>query len=84
MPRKRMARVLPIDGVNTPYEDVISEIDLEAVEDLQRAEWRAQRALQRAVERIEARIRQGARVEASQRYWDSELKMVRTRRLEER
>lgn len=75
---KRKPPVVAITGEHRS--DVVTQEDLNTLSDLQAAEWRAQRATQRAAMKIEQRIGHGARVEPGRMEFDGDLRMARTRK----
>lgn len=60
--------------------DIVTESDLKYVSELQAAAWRAEKDAQEATLLIESRILHGAIVEDCNLHFDSELRMVRTRK----
>ena len=79
MSTERKPPVVEING-SGHRPDVISDDDLRNLAELQAFAWRAERAAQDAVASIERRILHGARIDSIDWYWDSDLRMVRSRK----
>lgn len=74
---KRKPAVVAIKGTAGP--DIITQSDLEKISELQAVVWKIDREVHLAVERLRARLFQGARLEEGPLVFDQELKMVRRR-----
>jgi hypothetical protein len=61
-----------------PDEDVVLDRDLQMGSQLQSAVWEMERRLHDFMDRLEARIAAGARVESEEYYFDRQRKMVRS------
>lgn len=77
--RKESNNVLMING-GEPSRDVLDDADLEIVAVLQAEAWKAGAKAQRAVAMLEYRIKQGTTIIAKAWYFDTELKMVRSKK----
>lgn len=62
-------------------QDEITDQDCAALAQLQAAAWAAHKAAADAASALEKRIRMGAKITATNWYWDAELKMVRSGRV---
>lgn len=60
----------------------ITQADLTLIAQYQEAEWLAQTALRDAIDRLERRIADKAEILAGSLYWNSRLRMVRSRKKE--
>jgi hypothetical protein len=78
MSPKRKPPVVAIKGSARP--DIITQQELVAIGDLQASVWQVERAVHLAVERLRARLFQGASLEDGPLVFDQELKMVRRRK----
>ena len=61
-------------------DDVVTDEDLRRLSTLQATAWAAHLAATDAVKALESRLRLGARVEATEFYWDADLRMVRSKK----
>lgn len=60
--------------------DIVKQSELRRIADLQAAEWVASQAAHKAVLRVMDRLRSGASVEPGEFYFDTDLKMARSRK----
>lgn len=78
MRRKPPARVVAIAGSLKP--DLITQAELVAISKLQETEWLASRMAQQAVLNLEMRVQHGATTQPGELRFDTELRMVRSRK----
>lgn len=76
--KKPQAKVVALKGAFA--RDVVTREEMAEAAALQAAAWRANKAAEKANQRIQCRIEHGAQVEPCEFHFDYELEMVRTRR----
>jgi len=76
-----MQRKTPTPVIVAMSATTISQDDLAEISRLQASAWQAHRLAVKATEKLERRMRHGAAVEDGALAWDSELGMVRRKRL---
>jgi hypothetical protein len=76
-----MQRKKPTTALVPLPSSTVTQDDLAEISRLQAAAWQAHRLAVQATDQLERRLRHGATVEDGQLAWDSELGMVRSRKV---